>query len=140
MAQGEVYGPHYRWVRQSGSCLLTGSPGHTCSGPIDAHHVITVGNGGIDAANVVRLCRAAHRWNELAVHVMGRDSFEAYWKVDLSHEAWLLWLQSPHGPGEGKEASHVDETMHAFTHQPDHGRVPSGKRPPGRGSQGGAEC
>lgn len=95
-AAGLVYGPHYHWAKSSGPCLLAGSPGHTCTGPIDAHHVETVGHGGVDANNVVRLCRGAHRLSELSVHRMGRNSFEAYWHVDLQYEASAVWVLSPH--------------------------------------------
>lgn len=58
--------------RDGGRCQAVGVvPGHTCWGPLDAHHI--AGRDGdlyTDAANLITLCRRAHAW----VHDHPRDA------------------------------------------------------------------
>jgi hypothetical protein len=64
----DVYGSYYRWVRdESGEpcALVLGHGGHRCGyygdrRKMEAHHLKTVGSGGKDAANLVRICPLAH--------------------------------------------------------------------------------
>ena len=51
---------------------------HVCSGPIQAHHVVTKAQGGHDR-QTVPLCKEAHA----EFHAMGRILFAERWGVDL---------------------------------------------------------
>jgi len=81
---------HLKWVRGH-ICLVEGVNGHTCSGRIEAHHVISRGAGGGDE-QVVPLCSGAHDDG----HLRGWDTFARDYGVDLDKIAAAFWQQSPH--------------------------------------------
>jgi hypothetical protein len=83
----EVYGSYYRWVRdESGEpcALAMGTGGHRCGSRegrtrLEAHHIKTVGSGGKDAANTIRVCPAAHD----EIHDHGRTHVRNTHGIDL---------------------------------------------------------
>jgi len=78
------------WVRLQ-PCLLADVDGHVCKGRVEFSHIANEGNGGADFANGLPLCsHAAHRFGSKCWHVMGRDSWQAYWEIDAVASAeWL---------------------------------------------------
>lgn len=84
----EVYGSYFRWAKGN-PCLIANDPAHACRGPLDPHHVKSVGAGGKDAANLVVLCRGAHD----EVHSIGPSRWERRWGRDLDLEAAVLWIE-----------------------------------------------
>ena len=55
----DVYGEYHRWIKTL-PCTFDGIRGG-CFGPIDGHHVRSVGAGGKDFANEIPVCRTHHR-------------------------------------------------------------------------------
>ena len=82
MTRGEaVYGPYHTWVKGL-ACHVAIS----CEGPVDGHHLKSVGAGGQDHGNEVPLCRLHHR----QIHQMGLSRFEALHGVRLKLRAARL--------------------------------------------------
>ena len=71
------YGDYHKWVNGQ-TCIIS-----HCPLPGVGHHVKTVGAGGEDWANEVPLCGIHH--NE--VHTIGRKTFEAKYRINLSAKA-----------------------------------------------------
>ena len=76
------------WVREQ-RCLLALRPGHRC-GRSEFAHLESEGRGGGDYGNGVPLCSMAHRRSPKSLHMLGPDSFEREWGVDLHAEAERL--------------------------------------------------
>lgn len=85
-ADGLVYGPYHDFVGTL-PCLLRTNVIHMCRGTVRGHHIVSVGAGGVDEGNEVPLCDAGHTLSMKSVHALGRESFEAYWKIRLEEEA-----------------------------------------------------
>lgn len=81
-AKGEIYGPYHEWVKTL-PCLCKDNISTKCGGPVDAHHVKSVGAGGKDYANQVPLCRLHHQ----LLHTVGRGWFEDVYGFTLTTEA-----------------------------------------------------
>lgn len=96
-AEDRVYGSYHRYVTTLSCWVAEHSPSrHVCEvgDPIDGHHVISVGAGGEDAANVVPLCRRLHTASPaVSVHSMGKQSFDEFWGVNLESAAVLIWAR-----------------------------------------------
>ena len=75
-------------------CLLLGRPDHVCKGRVEFSHVIPEGRGGPDVANGLPLCGlSGHREGSKSWHVMGKESFPAYWGLDLPAIAAALLVR-----------------------------------------------
>lgn len=82
--EDQVYGSFHRWVKTH-PCAIAGE--HECIGPVDGHHLKSVGSGGVDAGNCVPLCRAAHT----EIHTIGFERFNENYFNDLRLFAAHLW-------------------------------------------------
>ena len=93
----DVYGSYYRWVRDGSGepCALTlGHGGHRCGyygdrRRMEAHHLKTVGSGGKDAANLVRVCALAHDM----IHDGGRNYAREEHGLDLIKIALSIYAR-----------------------------------------------
>ena len=79
----DVYSYYYDWVRRTQPCIVDDD----CLGPVAAHHVKTVGSGGVDARNLVAMCLKHHN----QVHTVGRRTFARTYNLDLSSAAEELY-------------------------------------------------
>ena len=69
-----------------------------CCWFVEFHHVRTVGAGGVDEWNGIPLCSCHHRiaGNKIAIHTMGKLSWQKKYNLDLNVEAVRVysdWLQ-----------------------------------------------
>lgn len=75
--------PAYKAAIRELPCHLEGDPRHECRGRVEFSHVQNEGNGGADYGNGLPLCsHAGHRYGAKSWHVMGKQSWQAYWGVD----------------------------------------------------------
>lgn len=94
LPEARKYGAYFAYVKSQYACALAGHPKHKCFGPIDAHHVVLVSQGGLDEANLLPLCRLAHdRMHALGSH----ELFDAEWNIYSAALALIAWEKSPWG-------------------------------------------
>jgi hypothetical protein len=70
-------------------CVLAGSPGHECYGPMDADHVRTFGSGGsCDRKNLMPVCRGAHMERGRIGPGGMMDKYPVYkaWLIENGHQ------------------------------------------------------
>jgi hypothetical protein len=78
-----VYGKYHQFVSNLPCALIRGE----CKGTISAHHIQTVGAGGIDAKNEVPLCMYHHT----LLHQLGQHTFAQRYELDLEALALAYW-------------------------------------------------
>lgn len=90
---------HLAWIRGH-MCAINGMCDglfrHECSGPIQAAHVRSGGDGGTGLKpgddKTIPLCASAHSTQ----HLMGENEFESRFYIDMKKTAADLWARSPH--------------------------------------------
>lgn len=88
---------HKQWVRGH-ECAIAGRNGHVCSGKIEAAHVRTGTDGGLNVKPgdnwTIPLCGEAHIRTQ---HRLGERLFEVTYGINMKAIAEQLWKASPHG-------------------------------------------
>lgn len=79
-----------KWVRATQHCLVCGLGYRSGFNAIETAHLESRRYG--DVENVVPLCGSVHhREGPRSLHVMGREKFSAFWRVDLKAAARALY-------------------------------------------------
>ena len=86
----------YRTFIKKQPCLINNKD---CSGPIEAHDVVTRGMGGrkdlesFEKGNLAPLCLAHHRGAGYSLHQLGNKTFFTRYGVNLKEKAKALYVK-----------------------------------------------